>query len=377
MITRNIVFLGLLLGLASTQVCAQVDRLNDVAITILITPASTVDTRVEAILTDSADLYLNQLGVTTVKSDERIRGDEPSRREIARLAGRGGSDFVLVGTYNPVPDSTDILVIGFTLYLVDPAIPVAIVREEVPIDLSLDRAISRMLGVLMQEAFAYLTSSDADVSITPEVADALMSTEQSDQADDDDPEQTSGLFPEDTDATTADPVVVASPRNALGPGLPDVAEFTAGYAPAFPIAAAADYFRFAHGIRAAARFNFGARSGVSAGVAGSAFMATASGVAASGELLIIPLAATLAVRSHPSPLGAYAEVAAGGALLRVTNPALGTLTKVIPYASSGVGVIVAIGAWVGINMGVQFDVAFEGSVLLMSFVPSVSLYLGF
>ena len=124
-------------------------------------------------------------------------------------------------------------------------------------------------------------------------------------------------------------------------------------------------------------FIVGRRNGLGIGLNGSAVFASASGVATDGELLVVPLAVSATIRSAPAPIGVYLTLGSGGALIQVSNPILGTFVKLVPYATGGVGMKLALLDWVGMNAGVTFDAVFEGSVLLTSFVPSVSLYMGF
>ena len=129
-------------------------NLDGIVMTVLITTASTVDTTVERIITESALVFLEREGIEVVMADYELSGDEPTRRDITRIARNGKSDFVLFGTYNQARDSATTLNISFSLYMAGPAIPVATFRGETEIDLSLDRSIAGFLEILIDEAFA-------------------------------------------------------------------------------------------------------------------------------------------------------------------------------------------------------------------------------
>lgn len=132
-------------------------HLEGTVMTVLITSASTVDERLEDILTDSVLVALERHQIQTTVADLNLRGDEPSRRDIARLARVGGSEFVLVGTYNPSGSAGNRLSITFSLYLVEPPIPVAVIQGTTWINLVLDRSIRRLVDHLLEDAFEQIS----------------------------------------------------------------------------------------------------------------------------------------------------------------------------------------------------------------------------
>ena len=350
----------------AASVCATADHLQGVVMTVLITSASTVDERTERILTESVLIALDRAGIEAVIADMELSDEEPSRRDITRLAREGASDFVLICTYNLTPGSTSTLAISLALYLADPAIPVATFRGKAEINLTLDRSVAAFLDTLLEEAFSYLTETESDLLGNDSGAVA----------------GPAGTAPTNGAAATTPDALIDSETGARDPGAQpavaqDTLEFAVGYSPAFAVGDASEYYQFAHGAGGYLHLVLGRRNTFGIGIAGSATFATATGVAADGELLIVPFAASVAFRSDPAPLGAYLSLGGGGALIRVANPAFGTLMKLAPYATASVGMKLALLNWVGINAGVAFGAIFEGSVLLTSFAPSISLYLGF
>ena len=136
---RSRVAVLLFISFMAISVNSHAGHLEGTVMTVLITSASTVDARVERIITESALLFLEQEGIETILADYKLSDEEPTRRDITRLARSSASDLVLFGTYNQAGESATVLNISFSLYLADPAIPVATFRGEAEIDLSADR----------------------------------------------------------------------------------------------------------------------------------------------------------------------------------------------------------------------------------------------
>ena len=343
--------------LGTVPISSQAATLNGTVMTVLIIPASTVDTTIERILTESALVFLEREGIEAVTADSELSDEEPTRRDITRLAREAGGDFVLLGTYTLAGDTATTLDISFSLHLADSAAPAATVQGDIEIDLSLDRSVAGLLETLLGEVIAHLAQTDSELL--------------SDGSRDNEVTTTGATTAESsTDGTIDD----AGVRIA---GMPDTLEFAVGYVPEFAVGGASGYYQFAHGVGGYVHLIVGKRDGFGIGLSGSTVFASATGTATTAELLIVPLAISVTIRSVPAPIGVYLTLGGGGALIHMSSPVLDTLAKLVPYATGGVGVKIALLDWVGMNAGVTFDAMFEGSVLLTSFVPSVSVYLGF
>jgi len=358
-------FAVLLFALFGTApISSQAATLNGTVMTVLIIPASTVDATIERILTESALVFLEREGIEAVTADSELSDEEPTRRDITRLAREAGSDFVLLGTYTLAGDTATTLHISFSLHLADSAAPAATVHGDIEIDLSLDRSVASLLETLLEEVITHLAQTDSELlsdgSRDDEVTATGAATAESGTSSD-----SSG-----TDGSIDD----AGVRIV---GMPHTLEFSVGYVPEFAVGGASGYYQFAHGVGGYVHLIVGRRDGLGIGLSGSTVFASATGTATTAELLIVPLAVTTTIRSVPAPIGVYLTLGGGGALIRMSSPVLDTLAKLVPYATGGVGVKIALLDWVGMNAGVTFDAMFEGSVLLTSFVPSVSVYLGF
>lgn len=349
---------------SAAPISSQATTLDGTVMTVLIIPSSTIDTTVERILTESALVFFEREGIEAVTADYELSGDEPTRRDITRLAREAGGDFVLLGTYTLAGETATALDVSFSLHLADSAAPAATANGRIEIDLSLDRSVASLLEILLDETFAYLAETDSqllsDGSGSDEATATGAATTESGTSSD----------ASDTDEVTDD----AGARVA---GRPGTLELGVGYVPEFAVGGASGYYQFAHGVGGYVHLIVGRRDGLGIGLSGSTVFASATGTATTVEFLIVPLALSATIRSSPTPFGVYLTLGGGGALIHVSNPVSDTPVKLAPYATGGVGMKVALLDWVGLNAGVTFDAVFEGSVLLTSFVPSVSLYLGF
>lgn len=357
------ILIALSLFVPATAVAAPLDG---TVMTVLITPASTVDARVEQIVTQSALLYLDRHQIEATVADYDLSDEEPSRRDITRLARIGGSEFVLLGTYNLASADASRITINFALYLVDPAIPVAVVRGETGINLFLDRSISRFLETLLEDAFEYLADSDIE---SPENPGFAQFDEGSDAGEDLPPIEDADIFANEEISLQVEARPPASPIQTF--------EFTAGYAPAIAVGRTASYFTFAHGALAAAYLYPGEQAVFGIGIAGAGIFTTATGTAADGDLLIVPLGLAITLKANPLPFGAYVAVDGGAALIQISNEVLGTFSKFSPYVSGEAGVRFSPVDWFGLNAGISFDAVFEGSLILTSFIPFAAVYVGF
>ena len=364
--------------LMTALACATAERLEGVTVSVVITSATAVEERAERIVTESVLIALDRSEIEAVVVDFELTEDEPSRRDVARIATEGESNLVLICQYRPIPDSPSALEITFALYLFDQATPIATLEQQTEINLSLDISVGDYLEILLDAAYSYLRRSD------PKALTEIMnanddSSADADAAGGDSAEGDSGRL--DSSAAGADGAQAGAETgelmpNAQQPIVNKTVEFSAGYAPSLAVGPASGYYQFAHGAGGSVHIVLGKRNGLGIGIAASAVFASVSGLAADGEMLIVPFAATVALRSNPEPFGAYISIGGGGALLRVINPVLGTLMKVVPYATVGMGMKIALLDWIGIDASINFDAIFEGSVLLTSVAPSISLYIG-
>jgi len=332
-----------LLILVSAAIPAQ---LQGRSVAIAIGPGSeNTSESIDRTVADATSVYVRWLGMSSQIAAEDFPPAEPTRRDLSRIGPE--SDFVLVEIWTVAAAQDSAIELQATIYESSSATPLARRTGTVRMDRSAERDVVELLQELFDEATTVLVDSGSKLVDW-------------------------GIDGRPPVVTETNPVQADLPRRS-----PGFLELGIAYAPVFAVADTTRFYRFGHGGGSYAGLVLGRRSAVVLGVAGSAFITSASGLAADGDLLVVPLGATVRIRSNPSPVGAFAAIGAGGALVRLTNQYLGTFSKVVPFASAGFGLSVAISSWFGLNAGVSMDAVFEGSTILTEFVPAVSVYMGF
>ena len=101
----------------------------------------------------------------------------------------------------------------------------------------------------------------------------------------------------------------------------------------------------------------------------------ADGAATSVEGFLVPLGAEVRYTLDQGlPIGVFVRLCGGPALLGIRSDYWGDLSKVLPYALAGLGVTAPFGRRLGASLDLSYGAYFEGSLLIMAFSPSLSLY---
>jgi hypothetical protein len=172
---------------------------------------------------------------------------------------------------------------------------------------------------------------------------------------------------------------------AIGPSVGDISavqppsrwrrvELSVGGAPLVATGELADYAKLGAFSTLDLDLRFAAgRGAVSAGLIAGAGWFRAVGVGLA-DILVIPagpdLHWTLSADANPT---VSLHVAGGPAVLVAFVGGAGSLTKVSPFVSGGLGVDVALGPAFGLRLEADYLVVFEGSMVLQGFTPRLSL----
>jgi hypothetical protein len=200
-------------------------------------------------------------------------------------------------------------------------------------------------------------------------------------------------FPDDgstsTTGTTPGTTTTATAVTAVGPSGGDVAvvqppsrwrrvELAAGGAPLVATGELADYAKLGaySALDVDVRFPVG-RGALAAGLQAGAGWFRAAGVGVA-DILVIPAGPdvhwTLSADANPA---VSLHVASGPAVLIAFIGGAGTLAKVSPFVSGGLGVDIGFAPALGLRLEADYLVVFEGSMVLQAFTPRLSLRMRF
>ncbi len=170
--------------------------------------------------------------------------------------------------------------------------------------------------------------------------------------------------------TTTQIVAPQKPGSSIGHHL----MFSSGFAPFLPTGTAGYYFTLGYLPSLLASFFFdmpGGHFGV--GLYAGMDYFTAAGVQDSATNYLLPLGLDVRYEVGNAALRPFFHVVGGPAILVMVTGSQGTVTDVLPFLKSGIGLEVQVLPWMGINALVDYDVYFEMPYLLMGFSPSLNM----
>ena len=147
-----------------------------------------------------------------------------------------------------------------------------------------------------------------------------------------------------------------------------------GFAPFLPTGAASYYFGFGYLPTVFAGYLFiipGGALGV--GIMAGMDYFSAVGVTDTASNFLIPLGIDVRYELDAGAFRPFLHVAGGPAVLVMVTGAQGTLTDLLPFLKSGIGLDVSITPWLGICAQADYDVYFEMPYLLTGFSPTLSM----
>jgi hypothetical protein len=170
-----------------------------------------------------------------------------------------------------------------------------------------------------------------------------------------------------------------APKAILVPYLDDISkrfELAGGMAPFVLVGKTSEYARLGLNTSLSMGYRFiGDQNQIILALSTGVCMFKAESAATSSQILLIPLAAQITLRTTPSRLGFLIHLAGGPAAFLVNSNQGGYRLKLVPYAGSGIGVEIPILDHLGLLIDMSFAVYFEGSQLVMGYSPSANLYI--
>lgn len=279
--------------------------------------------------------------------------DSPRVKEAMLSRGKeAGADFVVVCIFDRTADTIQMT---FSLY-----------------DVGRGQLVATAVRERKQTLLVEWSISDVIDDFLDEIRDQLVYVEETTP-----PEEESQQEPEPIPAEIPD----RAPEEVSLPYLDDISkrfELSGGMAPFVLVGKTGDYGRlglnttFSMGYRfigGQSQFILAMSTGVCSFIAESA--------ANRSRILLVPLAAGINLRMTPSRLGFLVHLAGGGAAFMVNPDQGGYRFKLVPYATSGIGVEIPILNYLGLLIDLSFSVYFEGSQPVMGYAPSANVYYRF
>ncbi len=176
-------------------------------------------------------------------------------------------------------------------------------------------------------------------------------------------------------------IIDSAPQRTSPPYLDDISkryEIVGGIAPFVLVGKTSDYARVGLNTGLSMGYRFiGDQTQVILAVSTGVCSFTAESTANRFRILLVPLAARINLRTTPSRLGFLIHLAGGPAAFLVSPDQSEYRFKLVPYATSGIGVDIPLSSRLGLLIDLSFSVYFEGSQPVMGYAPSANVYYRF
>ena len=308
-----------------------------------------------ALISDSLAVDLESQGIQVVPSNDSAVDD----RAVAFLAGKNHADYALWGTYSLAGSE-----IRLDARWIDPAraAAVAAVSRTGALDFSFDAVVASLVGELVESQ----KMTFADLPAQPDQIAEL-------------PVTTASQQPVISRGVNLDPVG----RPSFGPAaLPPKAEpafvpfaISLGSSPFIATFAALNYFPVGLDISFTALYRFrtaGGLIGIGLGSGVSGFHG--KGAYAEADFSVIPIGIDLLYGTRTgSFIDFFAHIGGGPAIFSAKLTSGEFLSKVIPYATGGLGIQLSFFQSLGISLEAAYTCFFDSPDPIMGFAPSLSI----
>lgn len=293
--------------------------------------------------------------------DSELMIDPTDAVAVSRAARSISATLAITGAYQIEEDQITITLRAFDAFEAE---QLSEISHQAPIDLALDGIISEdmaeILGVL-REHLSFYPADDSALGITEGQNDGQTQTP-------------SGAFQVEKEGET-----VVTPGQPAGASIPrgeslrgGALALTVGLRPFLAVGRFGAFVNTGVGPLLALDYELGPR--VAMGL-----LTGATGFLARGPLtdvlgLLVPMGLGLRYqRDLEPPYGIYFRVGCGPALFIINTDNTGTLKKLVPFATLGLGLTRMFHEKTGVSFDVAYEAYLESGELLMGFVPSVTL----
>jgi hypothetical protein len=345
----------------------------------LMRPSEGADGALQEVLTSSIAVKLARWGLQAITEPiTAFESQTASESEtLFALAQRFEADYVLEGVYSNSRDEIEIQLVWYNASTQQVA---ASVSERGRLGLNMDRLLSEAMAEIFAEVGKELPRFEGAVG-----EPVLLRTPPVTAGGSSGFSAPSPLPPGRTDPDVrpdvrpGEPLEPDTPEISLGkPRRKHVELSTAGSA-FIATGEVSEYFKIGYGSALYLDLLIPTGAGsLALGLYAGVNYFQAAGVATSAQSFLIPLGADIRYTLDKDlPFGLFVHLGGGPAMLILRSDFWGDLSELVPYAMAGLGATLPFAPFMGTALDLSYSVYFEGSLLIMAFSPSVSLYFRF
>ncbi|MBN1835308.1 MAG: hypothetical protein JW820_05620 [Spirochaetales bacterium] len=375
-------------------------ELRPAAVLGVMRPSAGADGSLQEVLTRSIAVKLTRRGLRAITDPATalVSSGSEGSESLFSLARQVEADYVLEGTYSNTRDEIEIQVVWYDALTRQAAVSVS---ERGRLGLNVDSLLAQALSAVFAQVDGELARYST-AAVTEVLGSGGGFTEQRSEDGSAAATVSLGGLPVPSGGGSGLPAPAAPAPEQASPRLrPDLApgeilepdrptggeergrrkhvEVAASGAAFIATGEASEYFKIGYGsavyvdlLLTAGQGSFGL------GLYAAVNYFEAIGVATSAQSLLVPMGADLRYTMDEGlPLGLFVHVSGGPAMLVLASDYWGQLTKLVPYALAGLGMNLRFAPAMGTALDLSYSVYFEGSLLIMAFSPSLSLYFRF
>jgi hypothetical protein len=388
----------ILLFLFGIPLFSQNNELHPTQFLVISIPAySGADPGIQEVMNGYIQFELERAGLSVVseseipeklKSDVFAGNSGEAQKTMISLGEEATADFVVTCIYKRIVNTIQM---QFSCYDVADGRLVATAFRERKQTLLVEWSIADVIAIFLTEiedrlvfgdkepaqSLSISTDSQPDIALESEEKPQPMPEEESEQKVDLETPTASEPIAEET-LPQPGQITDIAPEAISVPYLDDISkrfEIVGGMAPFVLVGKTSEYARLGLNTSLSMGYRFiGDQTQIILAMSTGVSTLKAESAATSSQILLIPLAAEISLRTTPSRLGFLIHLAGGPAAFLINPNQGGYRFKLVPYAETGIGVEIPILSRLGLLIDLSFTVYFESSQPIMGYSPSANLY---
>ncbi len=308
----------------------------------------------QKVIEEAVTLEMGRTGLRVVSLSEVFEASETSDIDLFELGKKAEAEFVLSSTYSVTAGTIQI---GFSWFDVGENRSRPTVYRSSRVDLALDR--------IIREAVSEILESEKD-----RIASLVKEVERE--------ERTTSNGKATTDEQASAKLEGASQKET-SIELRKRFEVSAGLSPFIATGNVSEYFKLGLMPLLYGGYRIPLQGGIIAiGLMAGINIFQAEGLITSSRNLLIPAGPDLRYTfSSGGPIELYARLAGGPALFIVNVKGTGQFTKILPFATAGIGFSFPLSETLGLTIDASYAIYFDTDGLLMGFTPAGYFFVRF